>query len=433
MYKEKEWVLGCPAPNCGMLAEGFYNAGAMLADDRNGMLPEDSKLQVLYHVTEEDFDNYVAYLKTLGIMGCLEHHLGNDKFFAFVQNKKYYHVSYLSKRGEIRVVEDIETTSITEFNDTKTGNQKPLFYQYGLYYDPENKETDKTTNCGMLYILKLSDDRLLMIDGGSILQCSNEMIEGLWRFLLRITNTPENGILRIAAWYFTHAHDDHTDGCTKLLNRYHDKIMLERVMFHFPYFGNIGGYSDSVFYMKSAIKNYYPQVKALKLHTGQKIQLSDLEIEVLYTQEDAVLREDLKKNHLKDFNSTSSILKLKIDGKVLIMLGDTTLETEQILKKYSVPDLWKADMVQVAHHCFNHLDVLYEWICAPIAVLPNSSFAAHTFENLTKLEGVQKWVKNDQLYYEGQGTDGFAAAENGFQHIETLPVIGGIYDGSGFE
>ena len=89
-------------------------------------------------------------------------------------------------------------------------------------------------------------------------------------------------------------------------------------------------------------------------------------------------------------------------------------------------------MVQVAHHCFNYLDTLYEWIAAPVAVMPNSYFGAHTPENLGKLAGVLKWLKDDQIYYEGEGTDGFAATEHGFEHVENLPVIGGPYDESGY-
>ena len=58
--------------------------------------------------------------------------------------------------------------------------------------------TETTANCGMVYVIHLSDNSLFMIDGGYIYQCSNEMIEGLWKFLLRITNTPEDGTIRIA-------------------------------------------------------------------------------------------------------------------------------------------------------------------------------------------------------------------------------------------
>lgn len=432
MCDKKDWVLDCLAPTRGQLAEGFYNAGVMLADDRSGIIPESSRMQLIYNATEADFDAYVALLKASGANVYLERNLGNDKFLAFAQNGKYYHVSFLAKRGEIRVIEEVETTSLAEFGYDKKGDKKTVFYQYALYYDPENNVTDTTVNCGMLYVIKLSDNSLFMVDGGHIRQCSDEMMEGLWKFLLRITDTPEDGAIRIAGWYFTHAHDDHTDGCTKLLNHHHDRIALERVLFNFPYCGYMGGYSTSIYGAFEAIAKYYPQVKVLKLHTGQEFTLADMKVEVFYAHEDLAERKDLDRVHFGDSNCMSSILKLTIDGKTIMMLGDTNVETEDMLKKYGDGSLWEADMVQVAHHCFNYLDTVYEWIHAPVAVVPNSHYGANRWDNIGKLAGVLKWVKDDQVYYEGSATYGFVATEKGFKQVETYPLIGGSYDFSGF-
>ena len=160
MSDKTKWVLGCPAPACGQLAEGVFNAGPMFADDRPGETPEDSKMQVVYEVNESDFDAYVASLKESGIKGTLERSQGMDKFFAFTYNGKYYHVRFVAKRGEIRVVEDVVSTPVDEFGYDTKGDGKTVFYQYGLYYDPDNNVTDRTVNCGMLYVVKLSDNRL---------------------------------------------------------------------------------------------------------------------------------------------------------------------------------------------------------------------------------------------------------------------------------
>ena len=431
--KENMWVLGCLAPNCGELANGYYNAGAMLADDRNGMTEEDSKMQVISNVVECDFDAYVDALKNKGIKGDLEHKLGFDKFFAFTYEGNYYHVSYIAKRGEIRVVEDKSSTSINEFGYNEIGKEKTTIYQYALYYDPENHVTDKTVNCGMLYIVKLSDNSLFMIDGGHIRQWNEEAIEGLWQFLLKITNTKEDGTIRISGWYFTHAHDDHLNGCTKLLNRHYKQIILERVMYNFPCYKLCPGYVLSTFDMKEIVLRLYPQVKVLKLHTGQKFNLSDMTVEVFYTHEDAARKEDLSKIHLGDSNCTSTIIKLTIDGKTVMMLGDINVEAEELIAKYSKKEIWKSDMVQVAHHCFNYLDTLYEWIAAPVAMLPNSYFSAHIEnDNLPKLNSILKYVKDNQIYYEGEGTDAFVVTEDGWKQVERTPLIGGEYDYSGY-
>jgi len=426
------WLLNCPAPACGQLANGYYNAGPMLADDRTGETPEDSRLQVCTQVSESDFDIYIASLKAADISSYLERNIGADKFFAFTYEGNFYHVSYLAKRNELRIVEDKISTPLPSFEYHRSGEKKTILYQYGLYYDPQNNVTDKTVNCGMLYIIRLSDNSLFLIDGGHIRQWNDPAMDAFWKFLLSITDTPENGTIRISGWYCTHAHDDHTNGFTKLLTRHRDQIILERVMFNFPYYGYCGGYSISTYDMKKAVSEWYPEAKVLKLHTGQIFNLADMTLEVYYTHEDAAEAKELSRIHLGDFNCTSSILKLTIDGRTVMMLGDTNIETEALLAAYSDKALWKADMVQVAHHCFNYLDTLYEWIAAPVAMLPNSYFAGHRYDNIGKLAGVLKYVKNDQIYYEGSGTDAFAADTDGWKQIEHFPLTGGEYDYSGY-
>ena len=115
-----------------------------------------------------------------------------------------------------------------------------------------------------------------------------------------------------------------------------------------------------------------------------------------------------------------------------MLLGDTNIETEALLAKYSDKTLWKADMVQLAHHCFNFLDTLYEWIAAPVVIVPNSYGGAHQSENVAKLAGAEKYMKDNQIYYEGSGTYGFIATADGWKQVEFYPLVGGEYDFSGF-
>lgn len=426
------WLLGCPAPEFGRIQSGYYNAGPMAADDRSGPTEEDSRIQIVCGVTEENFREYIGALQSADNTGYLENRIGNDRFFAFEQAGKNYHVRYCAKRGELRLVEEPAYVSVKDFGYRASGAGETTLYQYGLYYDPDNNMTEKTANCGMLYILHLCDNSLFMIDGGFYLQWNEEASEGLWQFLRRITDTPENGTVRISAWYFTHTHADHIDGCVKLLNRHHDHIQLERLLFNFPSYSVIGGYEPSAFYVKDMVAKWYPEAKYLKLHTGQKFDLADLTAEVFYTQEDAVLPEHITRFPMCDGNCMSAILKLTVNGKTLMMLGDTNIETEEWLSKYSEKEIWKSDMVQLAHHCFNYLDTLYEWIAAPVVLVPNSWGGAHQPENAAKLDGALKYVKDNQIYYEGGGTDGFVANADGWHHVFHAPVIGGEYDGSGY-
>ena len=432
MNAQNAWVLSCPAPKSGRIVEGYYNAGPIIADDRNGPTPEDTKVQIIAEVSLQDYENYIDQLKAEGGNVYLENQIADDLFFAYEHSGKNYHVRFCAKRGEIRVAEEPDYVSPTGFGYKAAGPEQTTLYQYGLYYDPNNNMTPKTANCGMLYIIKLSDNSLFMMDAGFYLQWKDEAIDGLWQFLRQITNTPEDGIVRISAWYFTHTHADHIDGCAKLLRKYHENIVIDRLLYNFPHYAALGGYEPSIYYVKEQIAAWYPHCKFLKLHTGQKLDLADMNVEVFYTQEDAISEGNMSKFPLRDGNCMSSILKLTIGGKTAMMLGDTNIEAEAWIAENSAPGPWKSDMVQLAHHCFNYLDTLYEWIEAPVVLVPNSYGGAHQPENAPKLYGAEKFAKDGQVFYEGGGTDGFIAAEDGWKHVFHAPVIGGEFDGTGY-
>ena len=416
----ENWLLNCPAPEGGTLWPGFYDAGGLLEDERDPGRSESFRMQILSDATLRDFENYRSVMK-----GTAFDSIGNDHFFSFRYDGKLYHVRWLEKRGEIRVSEDVGSLAPEDFGYSCQGEHQTVLYQYALYYDPDNNMTPRTANCGMLYIIRLSDNSLFMIDGGFHLQWSEEAAEGLWKFLKKITG---NDQIRIACWYFTHTHADHIDGCLKLLSRHHEDIALERLMFNFPHYDVLGSYEDSIIVLRQLVKQWYPQLKALKPYTGQQIHLADMGIQILYTHEDAVEKEDITHFPLRDGNCMSTILRLTIGGKTVMMLGDTNLETEALLEKYADPAVWKSDMVQVAHHCFNYLDTLYGWIQAPAAIVPNSYDGAHQPENAPKLEAVKKHITMGRMWYEGACTSGLIPTEDGWILKEQHPLMGGPYD-----
>lgn len=435
------WELGCPSPLSGSLSKGYYNSGSGLADDTRKETDEYSRMQLLTDVTEADFTAYVGELKAAGYTQILDHTIGKNRYAEFAKEGLTYHIAYMDTNKEMRISEDRAGVSLAEFAYDTKGEQKTVIYQYGLYYDPNNQVTNKTVNCGMLYVIRLSDNSIVLIDGGHLHQSSNEAIDGLLSFLHEITGTKAGETIRIAAWYMTHAHGDHTTGMAKLCNRYHDEIEVERVMYNIPsYQVRSSGYDDYTTTTKAMIRKYYPDTKFLKLHSGQVFNLSNVEIEVLFTHEDAVGAEqyaDAAKNGgnvqfpLNDYNCTSTVLRVKADGQTVLFLGDTNVEAEKVMKNIFPANVWKSDVVQVAHHCFNYLDTLYPMIAAPMAFMPNSYFGSHTPENLPKLATILKYIENDQIYYEGSGTVGLSVVDGKFAVVYEAPLVGGEYDFSG--
>ena len=440
-FVREGWVLSCPSPMAGALAEGFYNSGSGLADDTRRETGEYSRMQLISDVSDDDFAAYCEEMKAAGYEEIFQTKVGKNQFAGYAKGKLTYHIAYMDAAKELRVSEDRAGVALSEFAYDTKGDTQTVLYQYGLYYDPNNQVTNKTVNCGMLYIVRLSDNSLVLVDGGHLHQSSNEAMQGLVAFLHEITGTDQGETIRIAAWYMTHAHGDHVTGMAKLVKRYHDEIALERVMYNIPsYQVRSAGYDDNTTTAKAMIRQYFPDAEFLKLHTGQQFSLSDVGFEVLYTHEDAVGQkqfEDAAKNggdvklDIGDYNSSSSVVRLTIDGKTVILLGDISTEAENVMKKNFNGSVWKSDAVQVAHHCFNYLNTLYPMIAAPIALMPNSYFGSHTPENLPKLETVLKYVEDEQIYYEGSATYGFAVVDGKLTVVYETPIIGGEYDFSG--
>ena len=81
-------------------------------------------------------------------------------------------------------------------------------------------------------------------------------------------------------------------------------------MFNFPAFAVRPASTAYASQFRHTLRTYYPDVVFLKPHTGMHLDLASMGIDVMYTHEDAVKAEDSAKYPLRDFNCTSTVLKL---------------------------------------------------------------------------------------------------------------------------
>ena len=423
MEWKKEW-----AYDGGISAGALYNTGAMLADDSHGDTEEDSSMLLVTDTSAEEYGRYLEKLCALGFEKIFENH---SKAVASCQLKKgdtLLYVYYTCAAGEVRIIEDRASCGLKDFSYGCESEDSAEIYQYGLYYDPQNQYGSVAVNCEMFYIIRLTDNRLVMIDGGDYRQCSAEALEGMYRFLRRITDTGEGEKIHIAAWYFTHAHSDHMAACVRLLRTYPEAFLLERVMFNFlPYTMKPG--DRDILVLKETLREYCPDLQCLKLHNGQVITLANVRFEVLYTHEDAITSKCPGTFPFQDFNSTSVLMKMTTGSGTVMWLGDTNGETEELVLKTVPAELWKSDVVQIAHHCFNFLSGLYPAINADYAMLPNSHYGGHAGANHDKLMDVVNCLASpENLWYEDQ-TTGFRFQGGKFQVILEEARVGGAHDG----
>lgn len=415
----------------GISSAVLYNAGPMLADDRLAVTSEDCPMQLVISTNETEYHAYLEKLQNAGFVPVFKNHTPAVDSAQFSGHGILLYVYFTRKTGEVRIIEDRSGVSVDTFSYVCDTAESAEIYQYALYYDPKNGHSPTTTNCGMFYIIRLADNHLFLIDGGDMLQCSAEAVDGMYRFLRHITGTAEGEVISIAGWYFTHAHDDHMAACVRLLRTYPGVFDLQRVLFNFPsYQTRPQGYSLPVFILKETLREFCPGVKCLKLHTGEKFTLGNALFEVFYTHEDAVNAENPAVFPFGDFNCTSPILKMTTAGHTVLWLGDTNTETETLVVKTVPQEMWKSDVVQIAHHCFNYLSTLYAWIDADYAMLPNSYYGGHTVENLPKLKDVEtRLASKDYLWYEDK-TTGFRFEDGKYCVILEKERVGGEHDGT---
>lgn len=409
----------------GDIAWSAYNAGPMLADDVCGTTAEDSRMRLVSDTNEEEYSAYIKKLQDAGFEKIYENH---TPVFECCQLKKDDDLLYVylnRPMRQVRIIEDRTGVSVKDFSYTIESTESAEIYQYGLYYD---SNTEVTVNCGMFYIIRLCDNSLFLIDGGHYKQCSDEAVEGMYRFLRKITGTGEQEKIRVAAWFFTHAHDDHMAACVRLLKKYPGVFEVERIMFNFPSSSLRWGDPDTMI-LKKTLRECCPEAMCLKPHSGQRITLANASFDVLYTHEDAVNAERSAMFPLRDFNCTTTVLKMTTGGGTVMWLGDTNVEAEEVLLNYLPKEVLKADVVQIAHHCYNYLSKLYPMIDADYAMLPNDYDGGHRGSNKEKLQDVINCLAlPENIWYEDK-TTGFRFEDGAYRVILEEPVVGGVHDG----
>ena len=360
-----------------------YNAGPGLVSDRYSVTDEDCPMKVISNTTKEKL---VAYTKTLEASGYTKisyNELDGDPYYTYEKSGKLVYLYHTSKVKETRIIVDnaSDLLSRLEVNYTPKLGDTTEFYQYSINYDFANKAgfdpvtyTENTSiNCGMLYVIKLADNSVIVVDGGHEKQSTAKSRAGFMKFLREITNTPEGEKVRVASWFFSHAHGDHVRFASDFINEYYGSIDLVSVTYNFPSYQVLSsGYDSNTFLLKSNINRRFPNVLYHKLHTGEVMNMAGVKIEVVFTHEDVVSAAG--SSEIGDFNSTSTVLKITMDGMTIMLLGDTSGDAEKAIVSMHTAAYMKSDMVQVAHHGFNYLDSLYPMINAKVAVFPQSAF-----------------------------------------------------------
>mgnify|MGYP002517220633 CR=1 FL=1 len=420
--------LGVPA--VGNVCSEPINCGAGLEIETENGSFEDSFMLLSGGVSESMFREFLGALLKSGRKETFHRERNGNIFAEFSGGeKKLVYTYYTAEKHEARVILDAVSLPLREYDDNEDDVRgDTALMQFSLRYGKMIRFV--SCDCGMLYVLRLRDNSVIIVDGGEIEQATEDACDEIMCRLRDLTNTKDGEKIRVAAWFCTHNHDDHMDVFLKLLKREKDVLVVERVFYNFASRTLFDYDNPCTDKMKRRIKEFAPNAKYLKLHTGQTVRFPDATFEVLSTHEDILPHStrSAPENVYRGMNETTTIVQITFDDCSVIFLGDAEESNgEALISLYGKNSLF-CTYLQCAHHLINDDRNIYGNVKAKKLLIPQCRYIAVTTERentnyLTSLFG------EENMYYAGDCTHVFTV-RNGEPSITYFEQKGYFYDNS---
>ena len=248
--------------------------------------------------------------------------------------------------------------------------------------------------CDRSFYVKLSDNRIILIDMGclNLLTPHIPFTEQCKNFVKELQGVCQSEVIRVAALFITHPHDDHVNLLEHLkdlgLAKY---FIIEKVIRKFPPKDWVPQNNWENPKYPEKIENILQNMKDTEIITpkrGDIFEFSGVKFEILLTPDETP-------EGAKDMNYFSLIIKQTVNGKTVLWTGDMSNSLgEKALELYGKG--LKCDILQIPHHgtpnCgtlefFNTADAkLHIWNIAKNTFLdPNYMFAYGKFPIPTQI------------------------------------------------
>ncbi len=456
-FTREYWRLeGIPAYPTGgnKLIPNAYSCGTPITGlstaNRN---KSDVTLQRIDRTTEAEFAAYLEKLERFGFEKEYENLTAENRFLTYRNADQRVHVSFKPRAMEVQVISDPMGISVEEFgySYTPAAGERSEYYLYGL--PMSDAKGNNHPNAGTLGVIKCADNSVIVIDGGAYegdggTQMYGEEVMGAFdAFLHQITKTADGDKVRVSCWYLTHYHADHVMGFLEFLKRYNESYELERVVANIP-IQNCGGsaYPFSLAMTNwgfklldgwsNLIKTRYPNCKELKVHVGQRIQIADVTLDVLYTHED--LLSPIGWFNSGDSNDTSTAIRFDNGQMSMIILGDAGQRTESKLRRNYTELTLKSDIVMPAHHLIYDVFAIYKEIRPTFALVTQSYECTQLSDRLEgqgsykdRFDKLVNLVARDHCYFAGNESVGLAVIDGQIQKCYYVEGVVGRQVGQG--
>ena len=340
---------------------------------------KDHTMQYIRKTENRALQGYVSSLESAGFTKRFESSRCGNTYLTYASDSEYAHIYYVPDTRTVRIISgDLEKTSLPSFcpedgvdqTFESTLTQAVLDY---YYYDPQDPASRSDGNFGACYVVTLDDGSLLVYDGGG--RWGKNDVERIWSIIKEKGVPDSDGRIRIAAWIITHEHVDHYWCMHHVLTEHGSELRLGAI-YCTPISRELlegradtaGPYIDSPDAL-SRIRDAVGGFELIRMHTGQIFNVRNLTIEVLCTPED-IFPEHADRFY--DFNDTTSVTRIWVNGKSFLNLGDSYHVCSRVLL-----GLWgnylKSDYCTLAHHGWGGgTRMLYDHILPTLVFVPFS-------------------------------------------------------------
>ncbi|MBQ7334968.1 MAG: MBL fold metallo-hydrolase [Clostridia bacterium] len=305
---------------------------------------------------EEDLQQYCALLKEAGFRSLMERVLPGGLFCAFSDGEMKLSVSFLTERKELRVFSE-PMLVIPDFS--ARGDAKFPCVTLTQFCTHTSRSLWCNTASGMGYVIRLTDGRLLVIDGGFHQEPNYENDYPEFMALLRELSGEENP--RIALWIITHNHRDHYGVLAQVQP---EDAEIAAYMSTLPAEGVT---EEACRQMMESIPSYAE--KNIPAHAGDRYDFGDLILDVYYSCEENELY-DPEPMH-RDCNNQSLIFAVTVAGQKILFTGDGYAPAVNRAAELAGEEI-RAEICQIAHHgrTSPRDDKFYQKVAPKVALWP---------------------------------------------------------------
>ncbi len=307
---------------------------------------------------EKTVDSYCADLTASGFSLIAENRLPGGHFFTYTDGITKLSVSFLLRQKEMRIFfEPFQPAHRLASMGSHLYDQVTLTQ----YCTHTSRSTVTSTGSGMGYILRRTDGQLIVVDGGY--HSAPDYADDYPTFRDLLWELSDGRKPHVALWILTHPHSDHFEVLTKMTE---EDATIDAYLSTLVKKGET--YSHFAEDMAARIPHY--EEKNLSVHTGDRLDLGDMLLEVYTCPEELELYD---RNALlgTDGNDQSLIFALHIGAQKVLFTGDAyRAAADQALAVAG--GAIRADICQIHHHGRTNRrdDPFYSLVAPKVALWP---------------------------------------------------------------